>query len=170
MLVPAHDANASIMAKHAADFGTLGDVPDLDLAGTKAYADVGAIARPLDAADVSIRAGLEKAADTALGGRPDVDVALEADGDLIPGAPVEKVEIVVVNEARGIQDSVRTCSNATAELSGAGVGWPDGSVVLLAEVDRPGGLGRSGLELEDACVHANTTSVGEGVLVCHGIG
>lgn len=56
MLVPAHHADASVMAKHAADFGTFGDVPYLDLARTKAYADVGAIARPLDAADVGIRA------------------------------------------------------------------------------------------------------------------
>lgn len=135
VLVPAHDADAGVMAKHAADLGTLSDVPDLDLARTKANADVGAIAGPLDAADVSVGACLEQTAHTTLVAGPDVDVPLQANGDLVPGAPVEEVEVVIVNEARCIQDTVRACGDSTAELGRAGAGWLDGSVVLLAEVD-----------------------------------
>lgn len=135
VLVPTHDANASVMAKHAAHFSTLSDIPDLDLTSTKTNADVGAIAGPLDAADVSVRACLEQTAHSTLVSGPDVDISLEANSDLVSGTPIKEVEVVIVNEARCIQDPVGTCGDSTPELGRAGAGWLDGSVVLFAEVD-----------------------------------
>ena len=100
MLVPAHNANACIVTKHAAHLLALSNIPDLNLTSAEANADVGTVARPLDAADIGVMACLQKAADAALVRRPDVDVALEANGDLIARAPVEKVQVVVKKESR----------------------------------------------------------------------
>ena len=48
VLVPAHDTDTRLMAMHAAELGTILDIPDLDLAIVETRSDVGAIAAPLD--------------------------------------------------------------------------------------------------------------------------
>jgi hypothetical protein len=170
VLVPSHDTNASIMAEHASDLLALSNIPDLDLTGAETNADVGTVARPLDAADVGIRGGLKKAADATLIGRPDVDVALETDSNLVLRAPVEKVKVVVIDETRGVKDTLRGGSNATAKLSRARGGRPERSVVLLSQVNGLGRLRSGRLELEDASVEAHTTSAGKGILVGNSVG
>lgn len=135
VLVPAHDTDAGVVAVHAAEFGTLLDIPDLDLAGAEADADVGAVTRPLDATDVGVRAGLQEAAHGAGFGRPDIDVALEADGDLVLRGPVQEVEVVVVDETGGVEDALWGGSDTATELSRGGIGGLERTVVLRAEVD-----------------------------------
>jgi hypothetical protein len=170
VLVPAHDTNTGLMAEHAADLLALGDIPDLDLTGSETNTDVGAIARPLDTADVGVGSGLKKAADTALIGRPDVDVALKTNGNLVAGAPVKKVEVVVVDQAGGIENTLRSGSDAASQLGRAGGGRPERPVVLLSQIDGLGRLRGGGLELQDTGVEAHAASVGQGVLVGNSVG
>jgi hypothetical protein len=152
VLVPPHDTDTCIMAEHASNLLALRNVPDLDLASSHTNTDIGAIARPLDAADICIRSGLKETANTTFIGRPDVDIALKTDSDLVTRAPVEEVQVVVVHEARSIKDTLRGSGNAAAELSGAGSRRLEGAVVLLSQVNWLGRLGGSRLELEDASV------------------
>jgi hypothetical protein len=111
------------MAKHAANLLALSDIPDLDLASAETNADVGAVGGPLDAADIGIGRSLEEAADTTLIGRPHIDIALKANGNLIARAPVKEVEVVIIDQARGIQYTIRGSSNASAKLSRADTRW-----------------------------------------------
>jgi hypothetical protein len=170
VLVPSHDTNTSVMAEHASDLLTLSDIPDLDLTGAETNADVGTVARPLDAADIGIRGGLKKAADTTLIGRPDIDVALQTDSNLVLRAPVEKVKVVVIDKTRGVKDTLRSGSNPTTELSRARGGRLERSVVLLSQVNGLGRLRSGRLELKDASVEAHTTSAGKGILVGNSVG
>lgn len=170
VLVPAHHADTGVMAEHAANLNTFRDIPDLDLTGSKTDTDVGSITRPLNAADIGIRGGLHEAVDAALVGRPDVDVALKANSDLVAGAPVKKVEVVVINEARGIEHPLRSSSNTASELSRTGVRRLEGPVVLLAKINRLRRLRGCRLELENPGVEVHPTRIGQGVLVRHGVG
>lgn len=169
MLVPAHHAHACIMAEHAANLGALSNIPDLNLASAETDTNVGAITRPLDTADVGIGTSLKKTADTALIGGPDIDVTLKANSHLVAGTPVKEIEIVVINEARRIKHTLRGCGNASPRLCRAGRRLQR-TIVLLAEIDRLRRLGRSRLELEDACIQIDTARVGQRILVGNGIG
>lgn len=46
-----------------------------------------------------------KDADFAVLGVPDIDALVEADCDEVGRAPVEEVEVIVVDEARGVKDA-----------------------------------------------------------------
>jgi hypothetical protein len=123
------------VAVHAAELGALLDIPDLDLARAEADADVGSVTRPLDAADIGVRAGLQEAAHGAGLGGPDVDVALEANGDLVLRGPVKQVEVVVVDETGGVEDALWGRGDTATELSRGGIGGLERTVVLGAEVN-----------------------------------
>jgi hypothetical protein len=84
------------MTMHAPELGTVLNVPDLDFARTKANTNISSVARPLNAADICIRACLQKAANSSSFSGPDVHVALEANGHLIARAPVQKIQIVII--------------------------------------------------------------------------
>lgn len=73
VLVPSHNTNASLVTEHAAKFGLLLDVPDLDLTRAEADTNVGTIAGPLDGRDVGIGRALEERGDRSRVSRPDVD-------------------------------------------------------------------------------------------------
>jgi hypothetical protein len=124
------------MAVHAAELGTLLDVPNLNLASSETNANVSTIATPFHAADVGVRGGLQEAADCARFGRPNINVALETDGDLVARAPVKQVEIVVIQQTRCVQDTLRSSLNSPAELSILGLGRAKGAVVLRTEINR----------------------------------
>jgi len=85
VLVPAHDANARVVTEHAAELGTLLDVPDLNLTRTEANADVGTVTGPFDRRDICVGGALKEGRDRARVGRPHVDGTLQANGDLVPG-------------------------------------------------------------------------------------
>lgn len=63
MLVPTHNTNTRVMAKHAADLCLLSNIPNLDLASSEANSDVSTVTGPLDTADVGIGGSLEETAD-----------------------------------------------------------------------------------------------------------
>jgi hypothetical protein len=130
VLVPAHDTNSSIMAMHTTEFGAFFDIPYLDLTSAKSNADVGSIPRPLNTADIGVRACFEKRANSSRFSRPDINIAFEANGDLVAGRPVKKVKIVIVHEPRGIQDALGGCCNTTSKLGRGGTGILEGAVVL----------------------------------------
>lgn len=83
VLVPAHDADTGVMAVHGSELGTLLNVPDLDLTRTETCSNIGAVTAPLDRGDVSVLWALEEAGHGARLCRPDVDVTLEANGNLV---------------------------------------------------------------------------------------
>lgn len=165
VLVPAHDTDAGFVSEHAAKLGTFLDIPDLDLTRAKSDTDVSTISAPLDTADVGIGAAFEERVDSSRLCRPDINVAFKADGDLIARAPVEKVEVVVIDEAGSIQDSLRCGCDSPAELRRCGVGRLQRSVILRTEVDRPGGLWGGRLESEDAGVEADSARRRQGRLI-----
>jgi hypothetical protein len=170
VLVPAHNTNAGVVAEHASDLLTLSDIPDLDLTSSETNTDVGTIARPLDAANVGVGGSLKEAADATLIRRPNVDVSLKTNGDLVAGAPVEEVEVVVIDKAGCIKDTLRSGGNAATKLSRACGGRLERTVVLLSQVDGLRGLRGGRLELQDACVEAHTAGVGKGILVSNSVG
>jgi hypothetical protein len=135
VLVPAHDTNAGVMAVHASELGALLNVPDLHLSCAESHTHIGAIARPFDTADIGIRAGFQERTDSSGLSRPDIDIALKTDSNLVARGPVKKIEIVVVYEAWGIQNSLRGCCNAASELGRCGTGILEWAVVLRAEVN-----------------------------------
>jgi hypothetical protein len=169
VLVPTHNTNAGVVTEHASDLLTLSDIPDLDLAGSETNTDIGTITRPLDAANVGVGGGLEETADATLIRRPNIDVALKTDGNLVARAPVEQVEVVVINEAGSVKNTFRGSSDAATDLGGGCGGGPERSVVLLSQVDRLGWLGSGGLKLEDTSVEAHAAGVGKGVLVSNSV-
>lgn len=169
VLVPAHDADAGVVAVHGAELGLLLDIPDLDLASAEAGGNVCTVARPLDGGDVGVLWAFEEGVHGARLGGPDVDVALEADGDLVARRPVQQVQVVVVDKAWSIQHALRGGQHTAAELRGGGSRWLERAVVLGAEVDRAGGLWRRRLEFKNALLHAHTAGLSDGLLVCHSV-
>ena len=169
VLVPAHHADAALVAVHAPQLGAFLHVPDLNLAGTEADADVGSVAAPPDARHVRVGGRLEQAVHGPRLGRPDIDVSLEPDGDLVPGTPVEQIEVVVVDQAGRVQDPFGGSQDSSPELSRrvCGLQWP---VVLRAEVDGLGRLGRGRLERQDACVERHSTRRSQRGLIGQRIG
>lgn len=170
VLVPAHNTNTGVVAEHATDLHALGNIPDLHLTGSKTNTDVGTIARPLNAANIGVWGGLQQAAYRAFIGRPDIDVALQTDGNLVTRAPVEQVQVVVINQTRSVKHTLGGGGNAASELSRASIGRLQRSVVLLSKINRLRRLRRRRLELEDARVEVDTASSCQGVLVSHGVG
>jgi hypothetical protein len=169
VLVPTHNTDASVMAEHASDLLALSDIPDLDLTSSKTNTDISTIARPLDAANVGVGGGLEETADATFVRRPNIDVALKTNSNLVARAPVEQVEVVVINKAGSIEDTLRSGGDAAADLGRGCGGGPERSVVLLPQVNRLGGFWSGGLELEDACVKAHAAGVGKGILVSNSV-
>jgi len=96
------------VTEHAAKLGALFNVPDLDLTSAKPDANVSTVATPLDTADVGLLRTFKKRVDCSRLCRPDVDVTLETDGDLVARTPVEKVEVVVVNKTGSIENAFRS--------------------------------------------------------------
>jgi hypothetical protein len=117
MLVPAHDANARVMAMHAPELATFFDIPNLNFARAKPNAHVGTISAPFHAAHVSIIRRLEEAADSASLGRPHVNIPLEPNRNLIPGTPIQKIEVVIIHQTRGVKDAFRGGQYPSPKLS-----------------------------------------------------
>jgi hypothetical protein len=170
VLVPTHSTNTGVVAVHGAKLGAVLDVPDLNLTRTETSSDVSTVARPLDRGDVGVFRALEEGGDGARLGRPDVDVALEADGDLVTGGPVKEVEVVVVNKTRCVENTLRRGQYTTAELRGGSRGRLQRAVVLGTEVDRARRLRSSRLELQDALLDGDTARLGDRFLVRTSVG
>ena len=135
MLVPSHNTNAGVVTMHASELGAFLDVPDLNFSRAEANADICSIAGPLDTADIGVWAGFQERADGARLCRPDIDIALETNSDLVTGGPVEKVEVVVIDKTRSIQDTFWSGGDATSKLRGCGIGILERAVVLGSKVD-----------------------------------
>lgn len=165
VLVPAHDADASIVTVHGSELGTLLDVPDLDLTRAKTGSDVSTVTAPLDRRDVGVLGALEQAGNSARLGRPDVDAALKANGDLVARGPIEQVEVVIIDQARSIENTLGSSQDAATELRRRGGSRLERTVVLRSKIDRARRFGGRRLEGEDALLHANTTRLGNRLLV-----
>jgi len=170
VLVPAHNTNAGVVTEHAAELGTLLDIPDLDLSRAETSSDVSTVTTPFDRGDVGRGVALEERVDGTSLSRPDVDGTLKANGDLVSGRPVEQVEVVVVDETWSIKNTLRGSSDTTAELSTGGSCRLDWAVVLRAEVNWARRLWRSRLELENALVEGDTAGASNGRLVGGSLG
>lgn len=116
VLVPAHGANTGVMAVHGAQLSAIFNIPDLNLSRTETSSHISAVAGPLDRGDVGVLGALEERRNRARLSRPNVNVALETNGDLVAGRPVEEVEVVVVNKARSVKNTLRRSEDATTEL------------------------------------------------------
>lgn len=156
MLVPSHYANASVVAVHASKFGSFLNIPDLDLSCAKTNTDICSISGPLDTADVGIRAGLQKRTDSTRLSRPDVDVSLETDGDLVARRPVEKIEVVVVDKAGGVEHTFRGSGNTTSELGRCGIRILERTIVLRPKVNRLRRFRRRWLKSKNALIERDT--------------
>ena len=165
VLVPAHNTNAGVVTEHAAELGTLLDIPDLDLSRTETSSDVSTVTAPLDRGNVGRGIALEKRVYGTSFRRPDVDGTLKTNGDLVTGRPVEEVEVVVVDETWCIENTLRSSSDTTAELSTSGSRWLDWAVVLRAEVNWARRLWGGRLELEDALVERDAAGTSNRGLV-----
>jgi len=170
VLVPAHDTNAGVMAVHASKLGTFFNIPDLDFTGAESDANIGAITAPFNAADIGVRRGLQKTVDSPCVRRPNVDVTLETDGNLVARAPVQKVQIIVIKQPRSIQDTLWCGLDSPPELSRLGIGGLERAVVLSAEVNGLGRLRCRGLESENASVQVHAAGVSQRRLVSNSIG
>jgi len=135
MLVPAHNTNTSVVSVHAAKLLALLHIPNLDLTSSETNADVSTVTAPLDTGDGGVLTALQERVDGAGLGRPNVDIALETDSDLVARAPVEEVEVVVVSQTRSIKDTLRRGQDTTAELRGRCCGGLERTVVLRAEIN-----------------------------------
>jgi len=169
VLVPAHDANAGVVAEHAAELGALLDVPDLDFTRTKTGSNIGTILTPLNRRDVGVSRAFEERVDFARLSRPDVDGTLETNGDLVARRPVEEVEVVIINKTRCIKNTLRGGCDAATELGGSGSGL-EGTVVLRAQVNGSGRLRSGRLEGQDSLSERNVAGLGDLVLVCGSLG
>jgi len=132
-LVPGHDTNTGIVAGHGPQLGALLDIPDLNVARAETHRDVGAILRPPYRRNVCVGRGLEKAGHRARLGVPDVDVAFESDSNLVTGAPVEEIEVVVIDQARRVEYTLGSGKDAAAGLRTNT--RLEGTIVLRTEVD-----------------------------------
>jgi len=65
VLVPSHNTNTSFVSVHAAELGTLLNIPDLNLSRTETDTDICSVTRPLDTANIGIWASLEERADSS---------------------------------------------------------------------------------------------------------
>lgn len=83
VLVPAHDTYTSVVPEHTSKLCALVHVPDLDLTGPESDADIRTIVGPLDTADVRVCGAFEQRFNRAGFSGPNVDAALETDGDLV---------------------------------------------------------------------------------------
>ena len=102
VLVPSHYTNTSIVSVHASKLGTFFDIPDLNFSGTETNTDICSITGPLDTANIGIWASFKKRADSTRLGRPDIYIAFKTNCNLIVGAPVKEVQVVIVDETRCI--------------------------------------------------------------------
>src|SRR6266498_3305690 len=116
MLRPAHDPHSCIVTEHASELRPFFHVPDLNFTCPQANTNIRSIPAPFDTAHVRVRRGLQEAADCTRFGRPYVDVPLQTNRNLVTRAPVEKIEVVIVNEARGIKDPLWGSLNSSTEL------------------------------------------------------
>lgn len=170
VLVPAHNTNTGVMTEHAANLLTLSNIPNLDLTGSKTNTDISTVARPLNTADIRVRACLQQAAHGAFISRPDIDRALKTNSNLVARAPVEQVQVVVINQTGSVKNTLGSSGNATSKLGRVGIGSLKRTVVLLTKINRLRRLRRSRLELKDTGVKVDAASIGQGVLVGDSVG
>jgi len=169
VLVPSHNTNTRIVTEHATKLGAFLNIPDLNLTSAETDTNVSTIAAPLDTTDVGLFRTFKKGVDCSRLSRPDVHVTLEADGDLVARAPVEKVQVVVVHQTRSIEHALWGGQDPTAELRSRGSSGLERTVVLRAKVNRLGRFGCCRLESQDASTAVEAASRGERCLISNSI-
>lgn len=107
--VPGEGGDAGGVAAEGADDLGPGGVPDLNLGAGGADGDVLVVGRPRHGGDDVVRVlPLAQLLDVARARVPQVHGVAEGHAHgVVGGAPVEKVEVVVIGELRGIEDALR---------------------------------------------------------------
>lgn len=131
--VPREGSNAGVVARHGAELRTIFGIPNLNITSAETNGNVSAVLRPFDGCNIGVWASLAKLRDSTSLTIPDIYTALEANGNLIAGRPVQKVEVVIIHQTGGVKNAVWSCKDATAELCRAG--WLQRPVVLAPKID-----------------------------------
>ena len=153
VVVPGEGADASTVTTKVADLAALLGVPDLDGVSSSPDGDVAAVSCPVDAGDVVVLVlALHELLDVAGAGVPEVHAGSESDGHSVVGAPVEEVEVVVVEHVGGVKDALGSLGHVAERLPAHA-----GPVVVVVQgremgggVVARGGSGGLVLEGEDA--------------------
>lgn len=103
--IPRESADPSGVRAHLADAGHAVGVPNLDLVAVGADGNVVAVGHPCDGGDAIVDiGGLAKLSDVARFGVPQIHGLPKGDGQDVVGAPVEQVEVVVLEQGGGVED------------------------------------------------------------------
>ena len=117
MLIPTHAGNTLTVPVHRTQLLLGSDVPQL---GTSVTASDGnmlsALLHPAQATDVALSTVLKRhqLVDLAGSGVPEVDRLGESNSQNVRGAPGEQVQVVVVQDIRGVQNPGRSRGDAPA--------------------------------------------------------
>lgn len=154
VVVPSKGRDTGLVTGHGADLLLALNRPELHKVVGGADSNVRAVSHPghggHDGVGVSGGVELEELVDGAVGGVPEVDGGAESNGDLVLGGPVKEVEVVVIDEAGGIEDALGLSSNVTEGTLGSSSAR--GSVLGVDAVEgvlKNGGLGGLVLESEN---------------------
>lgn len=109
---------------------------------------------PLDGRNVVGRLAFQKRADRARLGIPHVHIALQSDGDAVGAGPVQQVQVVVVDEPRGVQHPLGDRVDAPLDL--LCIDGHERPVVLRGEHHRALGFRGLGLERQDPLVQCES--------------
>lgn len=128
------------MTTHCPDEYSRRNVVHLDRSARESHGEMRSVLGELDAADVLVsllgrgfsfcRSHRAKKVDFSTFGVPDVDALAESNGDEVARGPVEEVEVVVVDETRGVEDSFRGGGDATTSGSVGGGGGGGGRALV----------------------------------------
>ena len=158
------------MAVHRSHLGLILHVPDLHLARRQPHADVGPVVAPLQRRNVRVRRRLQQRTDAAAVGGPNVHRLSQTDCNLVVARPIQNVQVVVINNVRGVQDALRGSQDPAPKLARGCVSRLQRPVVLRPQVDRRVGLRRRWLEGKNPSVEMNATRRRERGLVSDGVG
>jgi hypothetical protein len=167
MLVPGHDSNTGVVTAHCPQPCLLLDIPDLNVTSAETDRDVGTIRGPPHRRNEGIRGSLHKLRDISSLSIPNVDIALETDGNLVSGTPIEEVQVVVVQQTGSIKDTFGGGEDTASRL---GTRRLDRSVVLSAQIDRLVGLWGCRLERKDSGTQVQSNRLSNGSFVCLRLG
>lgn len=141
--VPGEGADAGGVRLHCARARHALGVPDLDLCLVCADGEVPAVGEPRDGRDAVVcGVGLAQLFDRARRRVPQVHRVCEGDGHDVVRAPVEEVEVVVLEEARRVEDLLGLLGDVAEHLAAHGRGgrWlpavKDAVRVVVARVGR----------------------------------
>lgn len=121
VIVPGESRDASSVARKIPYRSNSFSIPNLSIAVGKAHGDMFPVGCPTHAGDVVIVINGEELLDVSAGRVPEVDGLVESDSDGVIAAPIEKIEVVIVDEVGGVEDAIWLLGNCSEFLGMARV-------------------------------------------------